>query len=66
MKEAAGEANLTVVAIVLIGIIAIAITPFIRGMVQNTKNRACCNEVGGTYNGSCSITNTAYTTCIAQ
>lgn len=52
MKEAAGEANLTVVAIILIGIIAAVVTPLINSLMSNTKKRTeCLNEgqcwVGG-------------------
>lgn len=50
MKEAAGEANLTVVAIILIGIIAAVVTPIVNGMMTTTKDRACCNNAGGTWN----------------
>ncbi len=49
MKEAAGEANLTVVAIVLIGIIALIATPLINNLVVNARNRACCIDAGGTW-----------------
>ncbi len=52
MKEAAGEANLTVVAIVLIGIIALIATPLIRNLVLNAKERACCLSAGGVFQGS--------------
>jgi putative effector of murein hydrolase len=74
MKEAAGEANLTVVAIILIGVIAAVVTPIITSMMENTKARACCNNAGGTYKsgGKCtdidgkSLTgSTAYTQCMA-
>ncbi len=49
MKEAAGEANLTVIAIVLIGIIALIATPLINNLVVNARNRACCIDSGGTW-----------------
>lgn len=52
MKEAAGEANLTVVAIILIGVIAAVVTPIIRSMMKNTQLRACCSEAGGTWQGN--------------
>ena len=38
MKEASGEANLTVVAIILIGVIAAVVTPLIRYTMNKTKN----------------------------
>ena len=37
MKEASGEANLTVVAIILIGVIAAVVTPLIRSTMTKTK-----------------------------
>ena len=54
MKEAAGEANLTVVAIILIGVIVAVVTPLITGLMSNTANRACCTDAGGVWrSGSC-------------
>ena len=37
MKEAAGEANLTVVAIILIGVIAAVVTPIVTNMMKTTE-----------------------------
>ena len=61
MKEAAGEANLTVVAIILIGVVVAVVTPLINNMMKGTAGRACSTNgggsvdgttcVGGTYNG---------------
>ena len=54
MKEAAGEANLTVVAIILIGVIVAVVTPLITSLMSNTANRACCTDAGGVWrNGNC-------------
>ena len=54
MKEAAGEANLTVVAIILIGIIAAIVTPIVTSMMDTTKERAECNNEGGIWvDGNC-------------
>lgn len=54
MKEAAGEANLTVVAIILIGVIVAVVTPLITGLMSNTANRACCTDAGGVWrSGKC-------------
>lgn len=54
MKEAAGEANLTVVAIILIGIIAAVVTPLINGLMENTRARTECHNQGGTFvDGQC-------------
>ncbi len=46
MKEAAGEANLTVIAIVLIGIVAAVATPLITRMMNTTKLKSCCLQAG--------------------
>lgn len=51
MKEASGEANLTVVAIILIGVIAAVVTPIINNMMKNAKRRSCCTEAGGILSG---------------
>lgn len=52
MKEAAGEANLTVVAIILIGVIVAIATPLIGSLMDNAAKRSCCIDSGGTWNGS--------------
>lgn len=46
MKEASGEANLTVVTIILIGIIVAIATPIINSMMNSTKDKACCMQNG--------------------
>ena len=51
MKEAAGEANMTVITIILIGVIAAVAIPLITGLMSNTQARACCNEAGGIWKG---------------
>ena len=54
MKEAAGEANLTVIAIILIGVIAAVVTPIINSTMKTTQKRSCCQNNGGTWeNGAC-------------
>lgn len=54
MKEAAGEANLTVVAIILIGVIVAIATPIVTNMMNNTQQRANCMNDGGCWiNGAC-------------
>lgn len=59
MKEAAGEANLTVITIILIGVIVAIATPLITSMMSNTAKRSCCTNAGGTMTGStCSVANT--------
>jgi len=54
MKEAAGEANLTVITIILIGVIVAIATPLINSAMTNTAKRTCCGNYGGTWeNGAC-------------
>ena len=54
MKESAGEANLTVITIILIGIIVAVATPIISSMMANTAQRGCCQNYGGVWNsGQC-------------
>ncbi len=61
MKEATGEANMTVITVILIGIVAAVAIPLITNMINTTKARSCCINNGGTWNGStCSG---ASTTC---
>ena len=52
MKEASGEANLTVITIILIGIIVAIATPIINSMMTNTAKRTCCQNYGGVYEGN--------------
>ena len=54
MKEAAGEANLTVIAIDLIGIVAAVATPLISNMMETTRRKSCCTQAGGNWSaGDC-------------
>lgn len=58
MKEAAGEANMTVITIMLIAIVAAVATPIITSVVNSTKKSACCQSLGGIWeNGSCTGVN---------
>lgn len=68
MKEAAGEANLTVVAIILIGVIVAVVTPLITSLMSNTAKRACCTDAGGVWKGgSCSdYESSTYDTCVSN
>lgn len=52
MKEASGEANMTVITIVLIGVVAAAGAVFIPRLIANMKAQSCCTEQGGTFNKS--------------
>ena len=49
MKEAAGEANLTVIAIILIGVIAAVVTPLVNSYMTTTARRGCCQNYGGVW-----------------
>lgn len=65
MKEAAGEANMTVVTIILIGVIVAVATPIINSMMDNTKKKTCCMNAGGVIeNGVCDKENSPeYSNC---
>lgn len=52
MKEAAGEANLTVVAIILIGVVVAVVTPLVSSLMGNSAKRACCTDAGGVWSGN--------------
>lgn len=54
MKEAAGEANMTVVTIVLIAIVLGVGTVIVTNMMNSMKenNATKCAEAGGSWNGS--------------
>ena len=52
MKEAAGEANITVITIVLIGVVAAAGAVLIPRLLNNMKAKSCCTEYGGTWSGA--------------
>lgn len=52
MKEASGEANITVLTILLIGIVALVATPLITNIMKTTKNKSCCTSAGGKWSGN--------------
>lgn len=54
MKEAAGEANMTVITIMLIGIVLAAGTLIINGVLTSVKKNACEADNGTWANGKCS------------
>ena len=68
MKEAAGEANMTVITIVLIGLVAAVGAVLIPRLLNSTSNQACCTSAGGTWaGGTCTGHNPDnYNACIAQ
>jgi len=51
MKEAAGEANMTVITIILIGVIAAVAIPLVNNAMNNTSIKASCNNEGGYMSG---------------
>ena len=51
MKEAAGEANLTVVAIILIAVVVAVATPLISSLMKGSAAKACCTDAGGKWSG---------------
>ena len=54
MKEATGEANMTIVTVLLIGIITVIATPIIKNIVSSSERRACCVNNGGMFvEGKC-------------
>ena len=52
MKQAAGEANMTVVAIILIAAIVAIVTPIVNSMMKSVALRSCCQNKGGYWEGS--------------
>jgi len=50
MKEAAGEANMTVVTIVLIAIVLGVGTIIVTNMMSSMQGKTACAEAGGAYN----------------
>lgn len=60
MKEAAGEANMTVITIVLIGLVAAAGAVLIPNLLDNMQKTSVCNNLGGKRTGdSCAYPNTS-------
>ncbi len=54
MKEAAGEANMTVITIVLIAIVLAVGTIIVNQMMRNSGQSSACSSAGGTWqNGKC-------------
>ena len=52
MKEAAGEANMTVITIVLIGVVAAVGAIVIPRLLASSEKKAACAAVGGNLNGT--------------
>ena len=57
MKEATGEANMTVVTIILIAAIVAIATPIVTKMMETTKTKSECMNAGGYIqdDGQCSV-----------
>lgn len=54
MKEATGEANMTVVTIILIAAIVAIATQIVTNMMKNTSQKADCMNAGSVWtNGGC-------------
>lgn len=51
MKEATGEANMTIVTVLLIAVVSGVAALLIPSIMTNVKNRSCCTSVGGTLKG---------------
>ena len=51
MKEAAGEANMTVITIVLIAIVLGVGTVIVNNVMNNTGKSAACQTAGGVWEG---------------
>lgn len=63
MKEAAGEANMTVITIVLIAIVLAVGTVIVTNLMQSTAKKSACSEIGGKLDGTyCVVTNADGTT----
>ena len=52
MKEASGEANLTVITIILIGVVVAVAIPLVNGLMSTSEGRACCTDGGGYVDGT--------------
>lgn len=62
MKEAAGEANMTVITIVLIAIVLGVGTLVVNRLMNNTSKQSCCQSLGGKTSGNvCTIGTTPVT-----
>ena len=54
MKEAAGEANMTVVTIVLIAVVLAVGTLVVNRLVNSMRTKSCCTDAGGVWvNNAC-------------
>lgn len=51
MKEATGEANMTVITIVIIALVLAIGTPIVTNVLNNSKKSSCCASNGGVWKG---------------
>ena len=59
MKEATGEANITVITIVLIAIVLAVGTVIVNSVLKSSRRSSCCNSAGGYWHaGRCYSTKT--------
>lgn len=49
MKEASGEANMTVITILLIAVVAAIATPLIKNMMEGAREKSECLERSGVW-----------------
>lgn len=61
MKEAAGEANMTVITIVLIAIVLAVGTVVVNRVMTNTERKSCCTSLGGEVSGGACVIGTTRT-----
>jgi len=52
MKEAAGEANMTVITIVLIGVVAAVGLILVPRLMNNLRRKSCCTDAAGLWSGN--------------
>ena len=52
MKEAAGEANMTVITIVLIGVVSAVGLVLVPKLMTNIKVKSCCTDAGWYVSGN--------------
>ena len=58
MKQAAGEANITIIAIILIGLLAALAAILIPRLASNSIYTTCCTEAGGVWSKGYCVANT--------
>ena len=61
MRQATGEANMTIIAIVIIGIIAAVGVILIPKLLSSAIYRSCCNRAGGKWSSGYCVANTPIT-----